>query len=209
MTIATRPDIYFIRHGETDWNAEGRYQGQRDIPLNPKGQAQADANGPLLRDLMAHNGHDPADFNWRASPLGRTRETMERVRAAFEGELPAVDLDDRLLEITFGVMEGRMWHELAAEGVPATGERDASFWHYRPEGGESYADLTERVKPFAASIDRPMVIVAHGGIMRALRQIFYDVPVLEIVNWPTPQDSVIHFTPDRMVIHASELANSA
>lgn len=80
MAINNLPDIYFIRHGETDWNAQGRYQGRRDIPLNARGRGQADANGPLLRDLFERDQLTVDDFSWFVSPLLRTRETMDRVR---------------------------------------------------------------------------------------------------------------------------------
>jgi broad specificity phosphatase PhoE len=74
------PDItlYFIRHGETDWNAEGRLQGQRDIPLNDLGRVQAVEAGGILNNLYLQ----PEDLDWWVSPLLRTRETAERAREA-------------------------------------------------------------------------------------------------------------------------------
>ena len=68
--------LYFVRHGETDWNAERRYQGQTDIPLNDRGRAQSRRNGEALRAFLPHIAG--ADFV--ASPLGRARETMEILR---------------------------------------------------------------------------------------------------------------------------------
>ena len=75
---AMRPDvtIYFIRHGETEWNAEARYQGQADIPMNARGRAQANRNGESLRPLLPAI----ATADYVASPLPRARETMEIVR---------------------------------------------------------------------------------------------------------------------------------
>ena len=70
------PTIYFIRHGETDWNAEARLQGQRDVPLNDLGRVQAEEAGRRLRELVGR----PEDLDYVASPLGRARETMERLR---------------------------------------------------------------------------------------------------------------------------------
>ncbi|MHB1110207.1 MAG: phosphoglycerate mutase family protein, partial [Devosia sp.] len=81
MTTFTWPEFYFVRHGQTDWNAEGRYQGSKDIPLNAIGRGQADKNGALLRDLLVRSGRSVSEFDWYVSPLGRARETMERIRA--------------------------------------------------------------------------------------------------------------------------------
>lgn len=82
------PELYFVRHGETDWNAEGRYQGSKDIPLNDIGRGQADLNGRLLARLLQRAGRAPSEFTWHVSPLGRTMETMARIRAAFATSLP-------------------------------------------------------------------------------------------------------------------------
>ncbi len=68
--------IYFIRHGETDWNAQSRYQGQADVPMNETGRAQARRNGEALRALLPAS----AAAAYVASPLLRARETMEIVR---------------------------------------------------------------------------------------------------------------------------------
>ena len=77
-----RPILYFVRHGETDWNRERRLQGQHDIPLNALGRVQASRCGELLRDLFARDGRPAANYDYVSSPLGRARETMELMRAA-------------------------------------------------------------------------------------------------------------------------------
>ena len=104
------PELYFIRHGQTDWNAEGRYQGSKDIPLNDIGRAQADLNGKVLADLLQRSGRSPGDFSWHVSPLGRTMETMRRVRAAFTEPLPEAVPDRRLVEVSFGRLRGQAPH---------------------------------------------------------------------------------------------------
>ena len=68
MPASTWPELYFIRHGQTNWNAEGRYQGSKDIPLNDIGRGQADKNGALLRELLRRDGRVPLDFAWYVSP---------------------------------------------------------------------------------------------------------------------------------------------
>src|SRR5262249_26947950 len=74
------PTIYYIRHGETDWNVVGRLQGRHDVPLNARGRTQAEHCGNILRDLFARSGRNAADFDYVSSPLGRAREPMALMR---------------------------------------------------------------------------------------------------------------------------------
>lgn len=164
--IADGRTLLFVRHGETDWNAEGRLQGGRDVPLNRIGLAQAEEAGRRLRDLHP----DPAALDYVASPLERTRVTMERCRAALGLEPGAYRLDDRLREIGFGTWEGMTWREIRRADPGRARARDADRWSYRPPGeaGESYPMLAERVAPALAALDRDAVMVAHGGVARAI-----------------------------------------
>src|SRR5215831_15313323 len=103
----SQPLFYFMRHGETDWNVEGRLQGQHDTPLNRVGHGQAVRCGEILRDLFTCESRE-------ASPLVRARKTMELVRA--ELGLDAIDyrVDARLAELSFGRWEGLTFAELKA-----------------------------------------------------------------------------------------------
>ena len=96
------PLVYFVRHGQTDWNAEHRLQGQADIDTQCARPRQAERNGRKLAELIA----DPAGFDFVASPLGRTRETMELVRAAMGLPPQAYRTDPRLIEVHFGDWQG-------------------------------------------------------------------------------------------------------
>ncbi len=199
------PDIFFVRHGETDWNAEGRYQGRRDIPLNERGRAQADANGPLLRDLLQRDGFAPEVLDWFASPLTRTRETMQRIRAAFTNDVPEPVFDERLIEISFGVLEGALATDHSSS-IVQTGERDAGFWTFRPEEGENYDDLAGRIERFFAAVTKPSVVVAHGGVARVFRHLLAGASREQVVNWQPPQNAVLHFAGGRMTVYESEIA---
>jgi broad specificity phosphatase PhoE len=159
------PTLVFIRHGETDWNRDGRLQGQVDIPINERGRRQAHRNGEVLAREMA----DIGSFDFVASPLSRTRETMEIARAAMGLSREDYHLDDRLKEITFGDWEGFTIPEVEAKEPEAVAARAADKWRFSPPGGESYMGLADRVIPWLLELDRPTVVVAHGGIGRVLR----------------------------------------
>ena len=163
-----RPILYFIRHGETDWNRERRLQGQHDIPLNSLGRVQASRCGELLRDLLERNGRTAGDYDYVASPLGRARETMELMRAAMGLEPGAYRTDARLMEMSFGRWEGFTFAELQAREASALAERERDKWGFVLPGGESYAQLQIRVRAWYESLDRDSVVSAHGGVCRAL-----------------------------------------
>jgi Histidine phosphatase superfamily (branch 1) len=101
--------IYFIRHGETDWNAAQRYQGQTDIPLNAKGREQATRNGIVLAQRL---GTTANRLQYIASPLSRTSETMRLLRQSMGLPVNEFQTDDRLKEQHFGHWEGQLWSEL-------------------------------------------------------------------------------------------------
>jgi probable phosphoglycerate mutase len=159
-----QPTIYFVRHGETDWNAEGRLQGQRDVLLNALGLVQAEEAGRRLARLAP----DLAVLDFVASPLSRTRVTMERARAAAGLEPQKYRTDARLRELSFGQWEGLTWKELRARDPRAAAARTRDKWGYVPPGGESYAMLTQRVAPVLAELTGDAVIVSHGGVARAI-----------------------------------------
>ncbi len=183
--------IYFIRHGETDWNAERRLQGQRDIPLNLKGEAQAARNGRVLAGHFRELGLDPAAFDFVSSPLGRARRTMEIVRREMALD-PAFRTDPELMEITFGAWEGSTLEELAARNRVAAEARAADKWNYVPPGGESYSMLSDRIAGWLAGVSVPTVAVSHGGVNRVLRGLVAgDIATREIPILDVPQDRIL------------------
>jgi broad specificity phosphatase PhoE len=162
------PTIYYMRHGETAWNAEGRLQGTLDAPLNDRGRAQASHAGHVLADLLKRDGRDKASLPFVASPLGRARATMELVRQVLE--LPPDDyaLDDRLREIGYGVWEGSTLAEMQAADPELFASRLTAKWTMAPEGGETYAAVQLRMRDWYDQLLVDTVAVAHGGTARAL-----------------------------------------
>jgi probable phosphoglycerate mutase len=162
------PVIYYIRHGETSWNAEGRLQGTRDIALNDLGRRQAVHAGTLLADLFKREGRDISALPFVASPLSRARATMELVRGALQLPKDGYALDDRLREIGYGVWEGSTLAEMQAADPVLYAKRLTAKWTMAPEGGETYAEVQARMRDWYDSVGADTVAVAHGGTARAL-----------------------------------------
>ncbi|ANW03815.1 histidine phosphatase family protein [Bradyrhizobium icense] len=162
------PVIYYIRHGETSWNAEGRLQGAQDIPLNDLGRKQAAHAGNILAELLAHDGRDTSALPFVASPLSRARATMELVRGAMKLPPESYSLDDRLREIGYGVWEGSTLAEMQAADPVLYAKRLTAKWTMAPEGGETYAEVQDRMRDWYDSLRADTVAVAHGGTARAL-----------------------------------------
>jgi broad specificity phosphatase PhoE len=162
--MVARARLFFVRHGETDWNAEGRLQGQQDIAINARGREQASDAGRRLASLDI----DPAALRWVVSPLGRTRETCELARQSLALEPGTYELDERIKELSFGRWEGMTWREVRKAEPAAARAREADKWAFVPPGGESYGMLAERVRSFANDVAGDLVVVSHGGVARAL-----------------------------------------
>jgi probable phosphoglycerate mutase len=163
-----RPVIYYIRHGETDWNAVGRFQGTQDIPLNEIGRRQAVAAGAILQGILSHVPGGDAALPYVASPLGRARQTMELLRQTLELPAQGYAVDERLREIAYGRWEGATVTEMQAADPDIFATREIDKWGVPPPGGESYAAVTQRVRDWLDSLTGDTVAVAHGGTARAL-----------------------------------------
>ena len=164
----SRPVLYYIRHGETDWNVEGRLQGQHDIPLNARGRAQASHCGDVLRDLFARQQIDPAGLDYVSSPLGRARQTMELARTAMGLAANGYRLVDELTEISFGAWESFTIAEMRAHDPAGVVAREHDKWHFLPPGGESYEAVAARMRDWYESLKHDTVATAHGGTARGL-----------------------------------------
>ncbi len=187
--MTTSALVYFVRHGQTDWNAENRLQGQAETDINALGREQATHNGRTLKALIA----DPAGFDFVSSPLQRTRETMERIRAAMGLDPLAYRTDARLAELNFGDWEGFTYDELEVREPGSKARRAQDKWNFRPPGAtaESYEMLKDRVAPWLAEVASPTVCVTHGGIFRVLFRVFGDLTQKKAAVMPVPQDHVL------------------
>lgn len=163
-----RATVFYIRHGETDWNAAGRLQGRRDIPLNERGRAQAAHCGNILRDLFARDKRDPAGLDFVSSPLGRACQTMELARPALGLPEDGYMVEPRLTEISFGDWEGSTIAQLHLNDPQRIAQREHDKWHFLPPGGESYEMVSARMREWYESLRCDTVATAHGGTARGL-----------------------------------------
>jgi broad specificity phosphatase PhoE len=162
------PTIYYIRHGETEWNALGRLQGVQDIPLNDLGRKQSVQAGQILAELFRQDGQGASSIGFVSSPLGRARQTMELVRGTLRLPLSSYAIDDRLREIGYGEWEGSTLAEMQAQAPDLFARRQVEKWTVAPPGGETYVSVQARMTDWHRSLTVDKVAVAHGGTARAL-----------------------------------------
>ncbi|RYZ74288.1 MAG: histidine phosphatase family protein [Lysobacteraceae bacterium] len=168
--------ILLARHGETPWNAEGRYQGQIDIPLSPIGEAQAAALGQRLQDVSITRAV--------ASPLSRARRTAEL--ALGQARLPMLTTDADLQEIAHGEWEG-----LLASEINDRDPQRLRAWREQPEtvlmpGGESLQQVLDRSWRGLARAseglgdDDTLLVVAHDAVNRVLLAQILGLPIAKL-----------------------------
>ena len=170
------PVLYFLRHGETDFNVAQRLQGRSETHLNDRGRRQAQGCCGVLRDLFAREGREPADYAYVSSPLVRARETMELLRKSLGLDPAIYDVDARLAEIGYGAWEGLTLQEAEARDPGVLERRERDKWDFTAPGGESYRQVAARVAAWYATVTRDTVVVAHGGVARALMANFHILP---------------------------------
>ena len=163
-----RPTVFYIRHGETDWNVGGRLQGRHDVALNARGREQARHCGDVLRDLLAREGRAAQSLDYVASPLVRAAETMRLAREAMGLDPDAYRTDERLTEIAFGDWEGCTLAQLRTRDPQRLAAREHDKYRFVPPNGESYEMVSARMRAWYEALDRDVVAVAHGGTGRGL-----------------------------------------
>jgi broad specificity phosphatase PhoE len=186
--------LIFVRHGETAYNAENRLQGQLDIPLNARGRDQARA---VSRALRARFGVEIERLEMAeafvASPLVRARQTMDIARDTMGLPPGRYRLEVTLKELSFGAWEGLTWSEIEAQGPKGIRARGRDKWRFAPPGGESYAMLAERVRPWLERLKGDAFVVSHGGVARALMTLIAGVTPAKAADAPITQGRAMAF----------------
>jgi len=159
-------ELWLIRHGETDWNRERRWQGQSDPPLNELGQQQA-------KTLVSRLAEQTFDQIY-SSDLIRAQET-----ATLACPNTAIVAEPRLREMHFGAFEGQRWDDLKADHSETLAAWRRSPYEFRPPDGEHYQDMADRVLEWYGALpaDGRIAAVVHGGVLRALLYSITGVPL--------------------------------
>jgi probable phosphoglycerate mutase len=199
------PTIYYIRHGQTDWNAEHRLQGQRDIPLNETGRAEARRSGEILCHILRREGRSPHDLDFVCSPLVRASETLELVRIALGLDPAGYHIDPRLAEISFGKWEGLTLADLKNGAAEQLTTREKDPWHFTPPGGENYEQLKARIADWHGNLERNTVISSHLNTGRALLVHLGLAPLGVVPRNPIDQAVVYVFDANGMTRHAEPI----
>ena len=189
MKIRDGITIYFVRHGQTQWNAKGLAQGSSDIELNNLGREQALANGERLASLLRDKPLDQMAFV--SSPLKRAKATMEILRSSLGLPAAGYATDPRLKEMGFGVSEGTSWPAYVKRLIDAEREHGADPWIFAAEGGESYAALARRALPFFHEATRDTVVACHGGVSRCVLVAMAGMKPSEAIGMLIPQDRIM------------------
>ncbi len=174
-------DIYFVRHGQTEWNVQTRLQGRGDSPLTELGKRQAVAH----REWLAEAPPDAV----LASPLGRVRTTVE---LATQGMRLEVAFDEALSERCMGDFEGWSMREIAAHDPELAERKTSDPWDWRPPGGEDYNDLIARTAPLIQRLRthpaKRLLVVSHGTIVRPILAQLLDLDRQTTTRISSPND---------------------
>lgn len=175
--ISGSVEIYLLRHGETEWNKEGRLQGQRNSCLTLRGRGQAEQLG---RTLAARLG--PRQLPLHVSSLGRALETAAIIRRYVAGPEPIVD--PRLQEMTLGEWEGLTRTEVNARWNGVVGDDSNAEWWFLAPGGESYDHFKQRVSSWLDGLNGPVIAVSHGITTRLIRGEYLGLSRRESLSLP-------------------------
>tara|TARA_R110002072_G_scaffold28962_1_gene92375 strand:+ start:2292 stop:2915 length:624 start_codon:yes stop_codon:yes gene_type:complete len=153
--------LYFVRHGQTEWNAIARMQGQWNSNLNERGRGHADVNGQMLKSLNIEALY--------VSPLDRTRQTAEIINQYLNLE-PV--FDERIMEWDCGDWSGEMYADIKVKWEKEWQALEADRFNYRAPNGENYPDMFDRSTPFVEELlkadAKNIAIVSHGMIGKVM-----------------------------------------
>ncbi len=194
--------LYLVRHGQTLWNAEGRFQGRSEVPLSREGRRQALGNAQNLRVHLERLGQSPPAIEIVSSPLSRCMETMGIMASELGIEEGQCRIDPRLIEAGFGRWEGLTTHEVKARFPEERRRRKTDRWHFAPEGGTSHAAMARDMSSLLQSLpeNRPVLLVSHSGNLRVMFAMLQGIGKDEAMRIAVPHDRMFGWSDGRLAI---------
>jgi broad specificity phosphatase PhoE len=185
--MGRRSDIFLVRHGETDWNVEDRFQGQKDSALTDRGRRQAVLVGDRLYGLLGERA-----FTLLVSPLGRAQETARIVASRFPVAVSQI-VDPRLVEVTLGAWDGLTMTDIDALWPGALDGSDPFDWYFRAPDGESFEAAQARAQEWlfdVGTVAGPVIAISHGLTGRVIRGVFAGLDQGSMLRVPVSQSVV-------------------
>ena len=178
--------LYLLRHGETIYNVEGKYQGSSNSPLTTKGKQQAKDNAYKLQNLI-DNINNTIIYS---SPQKRAKESAFILVDNLKISRENIIFDKRIKEINYGILETHT-REFCQKNYPNEFEtRENSKWFYKIKDGESYEEASIRVKEWIKELDKSkiIIVIAHEMINRIIRKEYQNLSIkktltLRQANW--------------------------
>jgi 2,3-bisphosphoglycerate-dependent phosphoglycerate mutase len=183
--------IYLFRHGQSTYNRDKKFTGWNDAKLTPLGIKQAKDLGKKLKSKKIQVAFQ--------TDLSRSKDTLKEV-LKFHPECKKILTDNRMRERNYGKLNGH-YH---SKTIQKYGQKQFDLWHRgfdsKPPGGESFAMVEKRVKPFIKDLIKFMkknkvnvAISAHGNSIRLFRKIFEHASIPETVSWTIPYDKYFEY----------------
>lgn len=165
--------IYLLRHGETELNVKGRYQGELDSALTSDGIEQVKNNAKLLKVLI----DNPKEWEFISSPLGRAQQSTDIVCEVIGYDRNKVKMDDRLKEVNVGKWAGLTTKEIEKSWPELMGNTNNHNWYFNSPSGESYDSVVERVSEWLRSIQNKekVIVMSHGLTGRIIRGVYQGI----------------------------------
>ena len=179
--------LYFVRHGQTEWNAIQRMQGQWNSDLSETGKQQADVNGRLLSTLNIESMF--------VSPLERTRQTAEIINRHLK---LTPNYDDRIMEWYCGDWSGELYEDVSVKWADEWRALQADRFNYRGPNCENYPDMFARAIPFLEEMqardEENIAIVSHGMLGKVMVSQLLQFNEQQTLNLHQPNDVVFRVT---------------
>jgi probable phosphoglycerate mutase len=184
------PALLLVRHGETEWNRAGRFQGAKDSPLTSRGREQAQSAGRRLAAIFSST----ALVRAYVSPLGRARETASLISEHVKLD---IQIEERIAEVSLGCWDGMSMYEIDAEFPDALKGSRPHDWYFRSPDGETFENAYARVTAWLREARTPAIVVTHGLASRLVRGSYEQLSKQDMLLLPAPQDGLYQMTNGR------------